>query len=206
MIKEYNNKTIKVEINKEDLNKSSIIYKLTFPNGKVYIGQTIKSLNTRIYYHCKEFSNTIKCKAVRKYKEFKVEVLHQADINCLDILEKIYIAEFKSNDREFGYNLESGGNLNKILSEETKRKIGEAHKGMKHSEETKLKMSKQRSGKNNARATSIIVTEIKTGIETRFNYILEAAGYYEISDATISKVLRGLQKTFKKKQYTARYE
>ena len=206
MIKEYNNKTIKVEVNRGDLEKSNVIYKLTFPNGKVYIGQTIRSLHVRIYHHCKEVSNTIKYNAINKYKSFKAEVLHQADINYLDTLEQIYIAKYKSTDINFGYNLESGGSLNKIISNETKQKLRDINLGRKYSNETKLKMSKQRSGKNNARATSIIVTEIKTGIETRFDYILEAAGYYEIADATISKALRGLQKTFKKKQYTARYE
>ena len=156
---------------------------------------------------------------------FKVEVLYQGDE--LDYNEINYIKEYNSTNREYGYNLESGGHLNKIVSEEskrkmseakkgtivseeTKRKISEFRKGKKLSEETKLKMSEANKGKtlgiNNGNAKSIIVTELSTGIETRFNYILEAAEYYEISASAISGVLRGVIKTFKKKQYTARYE
>lgn len=43
-------------------------------------------------------------------------------------------------------------------------------------------------------------------IKVYINTITEAAGYYEISINAISSVLKGRSKTFKKKQYTARYE
>ena len=39
---------VKVYINTEDILKENVIYKLTFPNGKVYIGQTIQKLKNRI--------------------------------------------------------------------------------------------------------------------------------------------------------------
>lgn len=206
---------VKVFISTEDILKENLVYKLTFPNGKVYIGQTIQKLKNRLYGHCNDSFrvkdsgfNNIKSRAIRKYMTFKVEVLYQGD--DLNIQEIKYIKEYNSTNQEFGYNLESGGSLNKTHSEETKRKISEARKGKIHSEETKDKMSEARKGKklgiNNGNAKSIIVTELSTGIETRFNTITEAAGYYEISINAISKVLNNRLKTFKKKQYTVKYK
>lgn len=215
---------VKVYINTEDILKENVVYKLTFPNGKVYIGQTIQKLKDRLCKHCNESFyvkdrkfNNYKERAIRKYMTFKVEVLYQGDE--LDYNEINYIKEYNSTNQEYGYNLDSGGNLNKTHSEETKLKMSESQKGRIVSEETKLKMSEAQKGKklseetklkmsgiNNHNAKSIIITELSTGIETRFNTLTEAAGYYEISINTISSVLKGAQKTFKKKQYTARYE
>ena len=209
MIKIYND--IEVEINKYDLNKSNVVYKFTFPNGKVYIGQTINKLRIRIKSHCYNACNkdrsdfyTLKCNAIKKYKSFKVEVLYQGD--DLDIQEIYYINKFNSINKEYGYNLESGGVLNKHHSEETKKKISEANKGRVHSEESKKKISEANKGSKNPSAKPIIVTELSTGIETKFGCIKEAADYYNISRANISLVVSGKQKTFSKKQYIARYE
>lgn len=209
---------VKVYINTEDILKENVIYKLTFPNGKVYIGQTVQKLKNRLYRHCNESFrvkdsgfNTIKSRAIRKYMTFEVEVLYQGE--DLDYNEINYIKEYNSLNREFGYNLESGGNLNKIVSEETREKISLANTGKKRkkfSEETKLKMSLahkgKRIGKDNPNSKAIIVTEIKTGIETRFNTIKEATELYGVLQPIISKVISGKSKTFKNKQYTARYE
>ena len=249
---------VKVYINTEDILKENVVYKLTFPNGKVYIGQTVQKLKNRLYAHCNDSFyvkdsgfNNHKSRAIRKYMTFEVEVLYQGD--DLDIQEINYIKEYNSTNQEYGYNIESGGSLNKIVSEETKRKISEAnkgrivseetrrkmseaqkgHKGIKHSEETKRKISesskgikhseehKRKIGESNkgkifseehkrkiakSNAKSIIVTELSTGIETKFDCVKFASEFYNISSPAISGVLRGITKTFKKKQYTARYE
>ena len=85
-----------------------------------------------------------------------------------EIIEIELIKKYKSNNKNYGYNIEYGGchngktsdrtkklislhhkrpNLNKHLSEETKRKISQAHIGMKLSDETKKKLSEYRKGK-----------------------------------------------------------
>ena len=235
---------VKVYINTEDILKENVVYKLTFPNGKVYIGQTVQKLKNRLYAHCNDSFyvkdsgfNNHKSRAIRKYMTFEVEVLYQGD--DLDIQEINYIKEYNSTNQEYGYNIESGGSLNKIVSEETKRKISEAnkgrivseetrrkmseaqkgqkgHKGIKHSEEHKRKIGESNKGKifseehkrkiAKSNAKSIIVTELSTGIETKFDCVKFASEFYNISSPAISGVLRGITKTFKKKQYTARYE
>jgi hypothetical protein len=191
-------------INSEDILKKNVIYKLTFPNGKVYIGQTSQLLRERVRQHCSDAfnkeSHTPKGRAIRKYLSLNIEVLYQGDE--LDYNEINYIKEYNSTNQEYGYNLESGGNLNKIVSEETRRKLSESNKGRIVSEETKDKIR----GVNNPNAKSIIVTDIKTGIETKFGCIKEAAEYFDIKYKNISEVISGRSKTFKKKQYTARYE
>lgn len=195
---------IKVEFNVGDLDKTNIIYKLTFPNGKVYIGQTSQTLRRRLTRHCCENEDTFKCRAINKYKSFNCEILYQGE--DLDNQEIEFIKQYNSTNREYGYNLESGGHNNKHLSEETKEKIRVAHKGTKHSEETKRNISEslKNNKKNNSKA--IIVTEIKTGKEIEFISITEAARYYDCNNANITDVLNNRLKTFNKKQYTAKYK
>lgn len=195
MIKEYNNKTIKVEVNKEDLQKSNIIYKFTFPNNKVYIGQTKNRFLNRLTAHCNKSKDlkSIIHRAIQKYKTFKVEILHQADINCLDTLEKLYIAKYKSTNREFGYNLDSGGNLRKICSEETKKKMSKSRVGINTKD-------------NHYKARKIIVININNQEKLYFNSIIEASNYFKLSKNTISNNLAGRSKSFKNKQYYAEYK
>lgn len=61
-------------------------------------------------------------KAIKKYgwRNFQHIILCE---NVAEILEQYYIWLYKSNDREFGYNIEGGGHAKKIVSEETKKKI-----------------------------------------------------------------------------------
>lgn len=121
-----------------------IIYKITNKiNGKVYIGQTICSLKTRWRQHCNTDIPTAIHSAIKKYGRdmFTVEQIDTAcDRDELDVKE-VYWIKFYNSLSPNGYNLETGGNKNHIVSEETRRKIIEANKGRKHSEETKRKMS-----------------------------------------------------------------
>lgn len=207
MNKIYND--INIEVNKEDLDKKSVIYKLTFPNGKVYIGQTINKLRLRLISHCSDAHKvnkkyTLKDRAIIKYQSFICEVLYQGEE--LDLNEVKFIKKFNSLNKDFGYNLDSGGCLNKTHSDISKQKMSESQKGRIQSEETRLKISKANIGMNNPNAKSIIVTELSTGIETKFTYVKEAAEYFGINHCNISMVLIGKRKTFSKKQYTAKYE
>lgn len=122
------------------------VYKYTNKiNGKIYIGQTCKTLKARAdngkgYIRCPHF-----WRAIQKYgwENFEGEIL--ADELTLDEaneLEISLIQSLNSTNPSIGYNNRGGGS-NGEMTEEAKRKIGEAHRGIGHacSEETKKKVS-----------------------------------------------------------------
>jgi group I intron endonuclease len=116
------------------------IYKITNTiNNKVYIGQTTRTLKERIKgHHCKARNEKIQTKnlapfhrAIRKYglEKFKIEAICSCfDLDELNSRETFFILENRSNQKEFGYNCNTGGN-NYASNEETKQKIGNSLKG-----------------------------------------------------------------------------
>jgi len=147
-----------------------IIYKITnVINNKIYIGQTIGSLNNRWNDHCSAGKNKSAVRnAIKKYgkESFKIEIIYTASSREeLNIKEIYYIQQFNSVFPN-GYNLQLGGgsrnpsdetrrrmslaskgripsNLDKLHTEETRLKAAETRKSnkYKHSEETKRKIS-----------------------------------------------------------------
>lgn len=106
-------------------------------NNKVYVGQS-NNFQNRKREHFNRLKNNNHTnehlqKSWNKYgnENFEFIVLEECDINYLDEREIYWINYFNSTNNKFGYNLESGGHLNKKLSEETKRKISENHADFK---------------------------------------------------------------------------
>lgn len=120
-----------------------IIYKaINLVNSKVYIGQTINTLEYRKLKHMnksKHNCDTIFCRAIRKYGElnFDWSIIDSAESQDeLNEKEIYWIDFYKSHifrDDSNGYNMTLGG---------------EGISGFNHSNETKRKMSKDRKGKN----------------------------------------------------------
>lgn len=129
-----------------------IIYKLTFPNGKFYIGQT-NDFNGRMndYKNLNKSIGRFIKNAIRKYRweNVKKEIICTASEEFIDDVERYFIKLYKSNNKLFGYNLENGGHKNKIVSEETKKLMRQSHLGKKPTDKTRKIWSEQRSGKNN---------------------------------------------------------
>jgi len=131
-----------------------IIYKVSNKiNGKMYIGQTAKSLNKRIDEHVRCALNNRDAyyfhNAIRKYgkENFVWETI--AKCNSQEELNKAEIKMIeKHNTFENGYNLNLGGHGNNGFkhSEKTKKQISESHMGKTLSEESKIKMSKAKKG------------------------------------------------------------
>lgn len=111
-----------------------IIYKFTFPNGKVYIGQTINPVS-RKNSHLNEKTgarNIAFWRAYKKYKTYKYDVIESVEdetreglCNRLNDLEQKYISEFNSTDPQYGYNLTSGGRVF-VVNEEGRKHMSEA--------------------------------------------------------------------------------
>lgn len=110
------------------------IYKITNKiNGKIYIGQTYRSSETRLKEHIRDAKNVNKDnknvplhKAIVKYGEnnFELEILEtNVDRSKLDDLEKYYIDKSKSNISSIGYNATDGGNGGKTKSKLNKKDV-----------------------------------------------------------------------------------
>lgn len=114
--------------------KNYIVYKHTCPNGKVYIGITCETLAQRCKRGKGYRPNQIFWKAILKYgwDNIRHEILYEG-LSCKEAEQKEIelIAEYKSNQIEYGYNQASGGGVNCgfTLKESTKKKISEANKG-----------------------------------------------------------------------------
>ena len=126
-------------------------------NGKYYIGQS-KDVYGRLRDHknklvTKKHHNRLLQRAYNKYGEdcFIFSTFKECSINELDLYERFYIDLLDTINS--GYNLESGGNLYKTISEEAKRKMSLAkigkpspHKGKKYSDELRQKLSEAHKG------------------------------------------------------------
>lgn len=116
-----------------------IIYKVTnIVNKKIYIGQTIHNLKKRKRQHenAHKYNNNhgIFDKAINKYgkENFLWEIIDTASsLDELNKKEEFYIKTYDSINIDIGYNLKYGGN-NHLLSENIRKKIGNAQKGEKN--------------------------------------------------------------------------
>lgn len=84
------------------------VYKITnILNGKVYIGQTIRTLKVRMQEHCKRLNPTYISRAIKKYgkENFLIELLEEQLTTQEELNEKEawYINFFESNIK--GYNI-----------------------------------------------------------------------------------------------------
>lgn len=142
----------------EKLNSFKIYMHLNKTNGKVYIGQTNRRcINDRFgkdgkrYYACPMFGSAIKKYGWDNFSHIILEDNVSADM--VDYKERFYISLYHSTDKDFGYNLASGGSFGKTIPQETRKKISNSLKGnipwnigKKHSEETRRKISKIKKG------------------------------------------------------------
>ena len=118
------------------------IYKYTFPNGKVYIGQTRVSVEERHKQHMwaskpDNDRRSVCERAIAKYGEPILETIEEIEVddaNITDLCEKLDDAEMKwisyynSTDTTKGYNIKGGGvhkTPDKFILEETIQNIWE---------------------------------------------------------------------------------
>lgn len=147
------------------------VYKHTCPNEKVYIGITRTSLNKR-WQGGKGYKTQVFYRAVQKYGWDNI--LHEVLFDNLikeeaEQKEVELIAYYKSNQKEFGYNITSGGNAAGLHSEETKQKISEKNKGKTHNkgrvhtEESRKHMSEAHIGIKLSEEAKRKLSEFHTG-------------------------------------------
>ena len=173
--------------NNETIERNYVVYKHTSPSGKVYIGITRLYPYEKRWRHGNGYkSNKYFYSAIQKYEwnNFKHEIIeNNLTKEQAENMEIELIAKYRSNDKDFGYNIESGGNAIGKVSDETKKKMSDAKKGIKLSSETKEKMSE-----NSTIAKKVFCDELI------FKCINECAKYYNINNANIERWLQGKNK------------
>ena len=136
------------------------IYMYTSPEGKLYIGQTIRTIEKRAGGGSNYLRKTSFHDAISKFgfSNMVMTVLEvpEADtreglVDKLNEREEWWIRKYNTTDRSFGYNHLPGGLNRRIVSEETRRKMSAAAKlrvgdknamyGKKHSAAFKLDRS-----------------------------------------------------------------
>lgn len=176
------------------------VYKLTFPNGKIYIGSTGTKPEKRWskgcgYLHKKENGEYHQPRIANAILEFGWDnIIHEILFNNLTKMdaekkEIELIIKYKSNDERFGYNISNG-----MHSEETKRKISKSmmgdrnpNYGMHISEEQKIKISKSLNDKKK------MIRCIET--DMLYESIAQAAKETGVNRSKISDVCNGRRKT-----------
>ena len=123
------------------------IYKITFPNGKIYIGRS-NNIYRRMLEHNNDFRNKLPIEyAIQKYgkiTEFDiVEEISPENINLSREREIYWIKFYNSTNKEKGYNISSGGDGAGLGSENlqakfTEEQIQEIYKELKENLNTSM--------------------------------------------------------------------
>ena len=141
------------------------IYKITNQiNGKVYIGKTILPIEQRLkrhFYLAGKNVNRYLYDSINKYgkENFIIELIEECEYDLANEKEIYYIDFYKSNNKDFGYNMTIGGDGGR-MPEESLRKMIIKKTGEKLSEETKRKISEA----NKGRIPTTMTNEIKEKI------------------------------------------
>ena len=195
-----------------------IIYKITNNiNGKVYIGQTCRSLEDRMAEHVRH-NIIVVDKAIQKYgaDKFTVEQIDTAsDIDELNQKEQFWIQHYGSMVPN-GYNQCVGGDntvgfhhreesKQRMSLKKSEQYVGEGNPffGKTHSEASRQKMSVARKGLAHLTADQVAKLRIShhtvkvRNVETGevFNSVKEAAMAYGLKETHITRVCKGKRKT-----------
>lgn len=172
------------------------IYKITNKiNGKIYIGQTIQSINKRWIKHlsdskCKDYAIS---RALRKYskEDFIVEEIDGANSQSeLNYKEWLYIYKFNSLAPN-GYNSTTGGKVSKH-NKEGRLKISNALKGREFTKTHRKNLSEIRKKRVFCETNGKVYSSIK-----------KAAKELLLDESNIVRVCRNKQK--KHKGYVFKY-
>lgn len=161
-------------------------------NNKVYVGITCKKPEDRWrggtnYKHNVYFNNAI---IKHGWDNFE-HIIYAEKISKekAQLMEKMLIRLWKSNQRKYGYNLSSGGESSRS--------------GCKHSKETRQKLREMNLGDNNPRRRKekqeVIANKSKLKpvycfeLDKIFTSVQEAADMFDIEASNISKCCKGMR-------------
>ncbi len=155
---------------KKDLtNIIGYIYKITSPNGKIYIGQTINKIQRKYHYNSGDFKQQIKLWNNTQFYKWNPADTYEIIEECYCGINKEFINErerywIKYYDSfKNGLNCNEGGhgNLGHSPSKETLKKMSESKKGIKHSEERNKRKSEITKGRKHTDDAKLKMSKVK---------------------------------------------
>ncbi len=170
-----------------------VIYKITSPSNKIYIGQAVNYNKRLISYkglHCKKQIKLYNSLKKYGYNNHKFEIIEECNFENLNIRER-YWQDYYDVIGKNGLNLKltkteelkekvsdetrkklSNSKLGCLHTQETKNKISKANTGLKRSKEVLLKLSKSHSKAVIDTSTNITYNSAKiAAIELKYNYV-----------------------------------
>ena len=140
-----------------------IIYCITFPSGKQYVGQTTQLLKERIGQHLRSNTTHLICRAMKKYaSSYKVEILQEPDDEQIDFYETQFITSLNTLHPN-GYNLSTGGGSGRKHNELSREKMSETHAGVPLSDHHKQRLSESHMGRVFSEETKTKISQSKLG-------------------------------------------
>lgn len=203
------------------MNRIGYIYKITNPNGRVYIGQSfnLKDRVRKYKKHATESQPKLHASLVKYgWDAHQFEIIEEGFFSReeIDRLEQTHIKAFNACSKHQGMNVHSGGHATGFHSEETKLKMSDsarkrssewstaisaANRVRVHGESTRAKMSKAKKGiplkKEHADQVrkNIATTNWKLVFDTvtgiYFDNAKQAAEAYQLKHSTLKGRLNG---------------
>lgn len=178
------------------------VYCHTTPDGKKYIGMTNTPIKVRFgngkHYSSSRFSEAIKKFGWENISHDILEYgLNEEEASQSEIR---YIHKFNTLNPNKGYNVATGGKNgyvpNRTFTKETRKKIANAHMGLKASNESRKKMSSSHKGLDNHQKKAVLKFT-KDGIFlNEYSSLKQAAELNGICDInSIWRVCSGRRKT-----------
>lgn len=176
-------------------------------NNKIYVGQTNNILKRRREHKSRKNKTPLYC-AIQKYgfDNFKMFIIEKFDnISDVDNAEEFWIKFLQTQNRDIGYNLATGGKVNrgfkhsdKFKKEQSERKkiyyiTNKPHNyGKTTSEDIKNNLSNMWAGEKslNDEFTNKQVKEIRELYSTNKYSQTKLAEIYQTSTFTISEIVR----------------
>lgn len=190
--------------------KKYIVYQLKFPNGKLYVGITSCSFNARMGQHKRKETNGDKSRmgrAIQKYKwdNIKKEILIKnasKDIACYT--EMGLIRDLDLLNRDMGYNLSTGGEINRgykvenphnnsLLSPERRKEISMVAVAARESDPDYLEKLSDAVSR-----FPVMATNVKTGESIEFKNASVCEDYLEVGRTSVYSHIKRNGKLLKK--------
>jgi len=150
-------------------NKIGFIYKITSPNGKIYIGQTLNVSIRRSHYNSGDFKQQIKlwnsCQCYDWNPTNTYEIIEEClcgeGKEFLNEREKYWISYYDSFLNGLNCNEGGNGNLGYKPSEETIEKMRLSKIGIKHTEERNREKSEYTKGRKHTEESKKKMSNVK---------------------------------------------